>query len=201
MLTRRREEAGIGVRGGGFRPGRAPDDRGRGNDNMAGIPGLVKGMLDEVWGFVAAAGLDRGCRRVMLYLDDVPSVEIGVELLEPCRPVGRVMVSTLPAGRAAGTVHRGPYQGLGSAHRAGDRVLCIARPSARWSALGDIRPPPGGPCRVGDRSSVLAQVTGAPGSDFDGRAPTVAVLSNTTATTSGRSARFWECVASGQDTQ
>ena len=109
------------------------------------FPGSWKGMLDEVWGFVAAAGLDRGCRNVMLYLDDVPGVEIGVELLEPCQPVGRVVVSTLPAGRAAGTVHRGPYQGLGSAHRAviefcTSHGLELAGP--RWEIYGHHRDDP-----------------------------------------------------------
>ncbi|HEX2806799.1 MAG TPA: GyrI-like domain-containing protein, partial [Kineosporiaceae bacterium] len=82
------------------------------------FPGLWKGMLDEVWASVTAAGLGRECRNVMVYWDDVPRVEVGVELLVPCRLQGRVVVSRLPAGPVAWTVHRGPYSGLASAHRA-----------------------------------------------------------------------------------
>jgi effector-binding domain-containing protein len=54
----------------------------------------------------------------MLYQDDVPHVEIGVELRQPCPLTGRVMASSLPAGQVAVTVHRGPYAGLMAAHRA-----------------------------------------------------------------------------------
>jgi effector-binding domain-containing protein len=54
----------------------------------------------------------------MLYKDDVPHVEIGVELRQPCRLTGRVTASELPAGPAAMTVHRGSYADLGLAHRA-----------------------------------------------------------------------------------
>ncbi len=75
------------------------------------FPTLWKGMLDDVWAC-------RGCRNVMLYRDDVPNVEVGVELLEPCPLTGRVVASALPAGEVAHTVHHGPYGGLGSAHRA-----------------------------------------------------------------------------------
>jgi effector-binding domain-containing protein len=94
------------------------------------FPGIWVGMLDEVWALVAAQGLDRGCRNVMLYLDDVPHVEVGVERREPCRPEGRVIASALPAGRTAMTVHRGPYERLGAAH---DAV-------AEWCAANGLQP-------------------------------------------------------------
>src|SRR3954453_1875690 len=76
------------------------------------FPTLWKGLLDEVWACLRAGGGDRGCRNVMLYRDDVPHVEVGVELSQPCPLAGRVVASTLPAGQVAMTVHRGGYAGL-----------------------------------------------------------------------------------------
>jgi effector-binding domain-containing protein len=75
----------------------------------------------------------------MLYLDDVPHVEVGVELLVPCPLIGRVVASALPAGQVAMTVHHGAYSELGAAHRA---VIdwCAAqgkpRSGARWEVYG-----------------------------------------------------------------
>lgn len=86
--------------------------------NWREFPTLWKELLDEVWACLRAGGIDRGCRNVMLYLDDAPSVEVGVLLDRPCPPTGRVAPSTLPGGQVATTVHRGAYAGLGEAHRA-----------------------------------------------------------------------------------
>ncbi len=103
------------------------------------FPRLWKELLDEVWACLRVGGIHRGCRNVMLYRDDVPHVEVGVELRESCPFTGRVVASTLPAGQVALTVHRGPYAGLASAHRA---VLdwCAAqglRPAGpRWEVYG-----------------------------------------------------------------
>ncbi len=82
------------------------------------FPTLWTELLDEVWTCLRAGGIERGCRNVMLYRDEVPHVEVGVELRQPCPLTGRVVASTLPAGQAAMTVHRGPYARLGSAHQA-----------------------------------------------------------------------------------
>lgn len=46
-------------------------------------------------------GINRGCRNVMLYLDNVPNVEIGVLLDQPCPLTGRMVTSALPAGTVA----------------------------------------------------------------------------------------------------
>lgn len=94
------------------------------------FPSLWPGLLDEVWACLRANGIQRGCRNVMLYLDDVPNVEVGVELGEPCPASGRVVASALPVGRAAMTVHRGSYAGLGAAHRA----------TGEWCAEQGLRP-------------------------------------------------------------
>ena len=57
----------------------------------------------------------------MLYLDDVPTVEVGVELDGTfVAPTGRVVESALPEGRAATTVARGApsREGLAAARAA-----------------------------------------------------------------------------------
>jgi effector-binding domain-containing protein len=82
------------------------------------FPMLWRKLLDEVWACLRACGIERGCRNIMLYLDDTPHVEVGVELLVPCALSGRIVASALPAGQVAMTVHRGSYAGLGEAHQA-----------------------------------------------------------------------------------
>ena len=82
------------------------------------FPSLWGQLSGEVWECLRAGGIDRGCRNVMLYLDDAPSVEVGVLLDQPCTLTGRVVVSALPAGSTATTVHRGSFAGLGAAHEA-----------------------------------------------------------------------------------
>jgi effector-binding domain-containing protein len=84
------------------------------------FPTLWGELLDEVWTYVRGAGVQAG-RNVMLYLDDVPTVEVGVELEGTLTaPSGRVVVSALPEGRAATTVARGApsREGLAAAHTA-----------------------------------------------------------------------------------
>ena len=82
------------------------------------FPTLWRELSDEVWACLHAGGITRGCRNIMLYWDDVPHVEVGVELLVPCPLTGRVVASALPAGQVAMTVHRGPSSELAAAHRA-----------------------------------------------------------------------------------
>jgi effector-binding domain-containing protein len=103
------------------------------------FPGLWGQLLGEVWDCLRAGGITRGCRNVMLYLDGVPNVEVGVLLDQPCPLTGRVVASALPAGRAATTVHRGPFGGVGAAH---DAVLawCATHghrtDGSRWEIYG-----------------------------------------------------------------
>jgi effector-binding domain-containing protein len=109
------------------------------------FPTLWKELLDEVWACLRAGGVDRGCRNVMLYRDDVPHVEVGVELSRSCPLTGRVVASALPAGQAAMTVHRGSYAGLASAHQA-VVVWCAAHgrhpTGQRWEIYGPHRDDP-----------------------------------------------------------
>ena len=76
------------------------------------FPQLWGQLLGEVWDCLHAGGIYRGCRNVMLYLDDVPNVEVGVLLDRPCPLTGRVVASALPAGTAAMTVHRACLKNL-----------------------------------------------------------------------------------------
>ena len=109
------------------------------------FPRRWRPMLDEVYACLARNGGTRQGCNVMLYLDDVPHVEVGVELITPTVLDGPVIQSALPAGEVARTVHRGPYEQLGAAH---DRVKrwCAeqGRPLAgpKWEIYGDWREDP-----------------------------------------------------------
>jgi effector-binding domain-containing protein len=109
------------------------------------FPLLWKELLDEVWACLRAGGVNRGCPNVMLYLDDVPHVEVGVLLTRPCPLTGRVVASALPAGEVAMAVHRGSWGDLGSAHQAAlDWCAAERRPPAgpRWEIYGPHRDDP-----------------------------------------------------------
>jgi effector-binding domain-containing protein len=104
------------------------------------FPTQWRPMLDEVYACLRRnKSAKQGCN-VMLYKDDTPQVEVGVELIAPCTLDGPVVRSTLPAGEVAMTVHRGPYQELGSAHDFVTR-WCAAHGRAlagpRWEFYGD----------------------------------------------------------------
>ena len=111
------------------------------------FPTLWRELLDEVWGYVRAAGVQGG-RNVMVYLDDAPNVEVGVELDGPlAEPAGRIVASGLPQGRAATTIARGAPSpdAIAGAHAA---VIdwCDAnghtRTGVRWEIYGHWRDDP-----------------------------------------------------------
>ena len=81
----------------------------------------------------------------MLYKDDVPNVEVGVQVTRSFMPSGHVVPSRLPGGRVARTVHRGAYDRLSEPHRA-VREWCTARglvlAGPRWEIYGDWREDP-----------------------------------------------------------
>ena len=113
------------------------------------FPTLWGQLLGEVWGCLRAGGIERGCRNVILYRDSVPTVEVGVLLDQPCSLTGRVVASTLPAGTAATTVHRGSFADLGAAHDAvvdwsathGHRLT-----GTRWEVYGPHNDDPAQQC-------------------------------------------------------
>jgi effector-binding domain-containing protein len=104
------------------------------------FPNQCGALLDEVWTFVRGSDLEAG-RNVMVYEDDTPNVQVGVEMPEPFQPSARIARSTLPSGRAARTVLRGPPspEGIGAAHDAVVR-WCDAngerRTGVRWEVYG-----------------------------------------------------------------
>ena len=106
------------------------------------FPNLWKSLLDEVWAVVRSKDEITPNRNVMLYKDDIPNVEVGVEVAEPFSNLGRVVSSTLPAGRAVTTTHRGRYEDLGLAHQAiiewCDRHG-VQRVGPRWEIYGHWR--------------------------------------------------------------
>jgi effector-binding domain-containing protein len=83
------------------------------------FPQLWGELLSEVWTFLRDSDLTTG-RNVMLYKDDSPNVEVGAEVGDSFTATGRVVPSSLPAGRAATSVARGAPSaaGLASAHAA-----------------------------------------------------------------------------------
>ena len=109
------------------------------------FPRLWRLLLDEVYAFVRGGGTTQTGHNIMLYRDDVPNVEVGVQVAGPFVASGRVTSSELPAGRVATTVHRGAYDGLGAAHAA-VRAWCGAHghvlTATRWEIYGDWREDP-----------------------------------------------------------
>jgi effector-binding domain-containing protein len=102
-----------------------------------------------VWIFPGAApppGLYQGGHNIMLYQDDVPNVEVGVQVSGSFGPAGQVVASTLPGGLVATATHTGPIAKIGDTHQA----VCewstangyrLAGP--RWEIYGDPAPPAG----------------------------------------------------------
>jgi hypothetical protein len=103
--------------------------------NWAAFPSLWPRLLDEVWAAVRSSAAVAPGRNVMLYLDDRPTVEIGVEAAGPFEPIGRVRPSRLPAGRVA--TARGRIAEIGAAH---DAVVawCDARGLERSGVLWEV---------------------------------------------------------------
>lgn len=114
----------------------------------AEFPTLWKPMLDKVWSFLAAApaGLYKDGHNVMLYKDDVPNVEVGVQVSQPFHAAGEVRSSALPAGLAATARHAGPIERIGDTHDA-VRAWCAARGyrlgGQCWEIYGDPDPATG----------------------------------------------------------
>ena len=78
-------------------------------------------MLDEVWRFLrggAPEGLYEHGHNIMLYKDDVPNVEVGVQVTGSFAPAGHVVASSLPGGLVAAATHVGPVTAIGDTHRA-----------------------------------------------------------------------------------
>ena len=105
-------------------------------------------MLDKVWNFLATAplGLYVHGHNVMFYKDDVPNVEVGVQVTGRFEPTGDVRCSVLPGGQIAVASHVGPVQELRRTHEVVRRWCSehghgLAGP--RWEIYGDPDPKDG----------------------------------------------------------
>jgi effector-binding domain-containing protein len=115
----------------------------------AEFPTMWGPMLDEVWSFLrggAPEGLYTQGHNIMLYKDDVPNVEVGVQVSGSFAPAGPVVASALPGGLAATANHTGPIAEISGTHQA----VCewstangyrLAGP--RWEIYGDPDPSTG----------------------------------------------------------
>jgi effector-binding domain-containing protein len=109
------------------------------------FPSQWKPMLDAVWAFLASApvGVVKSGHNIMLYKDDVPNVEVGVQIGGHFEQVGAVQSSELPGGLAAVATHLGPIARIGETHDA-VRQWCMANGyrivGARWEVYGDPDP-------------------------------------------------------------
>jgi effector-binding domain-containing protein len=115
----------------------------------AEFPKMWGPMLDEVWSFLrheAPAGLYEHGHNIMLYKDDVPNVEVGVQVTDSFAPAGRVVASALPGGLVATASHTGPIAKIGDTHHAvrewstanGHRLA-----GPHWEIYGDPDPSTG----------------------------------------------------------
>jgi effector-binding domain-containing protein len=115
----------------------------------AEFPQMWERMLDEVWSFLrgdAPEGLYKQGHNIMLYKDDDPNVEVGVQVNGSFAPADRVVASTLPGGLVASATHTGPMAKIGDTHHAvcewskanGYRLV-----GPRWEIYGDPDPSTG----------------------------------------------------------
>jgi effector-binding domain-containing protein len=83
---------------------------------------------------------------VMLWKDDIPNVEVGVQVSGPFTPAGQVVPSVLPGGLVGTTTHTGPIAGIGGTHQA-VREWSTANgyqlAGPRWEIYGDPDPSTG----------------------------------------------------------
>lgn len=115
----------------------------------AEFPRMWGPMLDQVWSFLrgdAPEGLYQHGHNIMLYKDDVPHVEVGVQVSGSFEPAGQVVASALPGGLVATATHTGPVAGIGETHHAVRQwsEQNGYRPAGpRWEIYGDPDPSTG----------------------------------------------------------
>lgn len=109
----------------------------------ADFPKVWGPMLDKVWSFIrggAPAGLYEHGHNIMLYKDDVPNVEVGVQVSSSFNSVGDVAASALPGGLVATATHTGAISEIGGTHQA-VREWSTANgyqlAGPRWEVYGD----------------------------------------------------------------
>ena len=119
----------------------------------AEFPTMWGPMLDKVWSFLrggAPKGLYTRGHNIMLYKDDVPNVEVGVQVSGSFAPAGDVVASALPGGLAATATHTGPIAKLGDTHQAVREWSTAGGHLAVYSSLIKTFRPDGGGGRQAD---------------------------------------------------
>jgi effector-binding domain-containing protein len=116
------------------------------------FPAVWRPLLDEVYGFVRSRDHELApsdgpevWRNSFLYLDDKPTVEIGVLVAGSFEPHGRVVPSQLPGGDVVTAVHRGDYAELGRTHGAVTDFIAangLVRLGPSWEIYGHWREDP-----------------------------------------------------------
>jgi effector-binding domain-containing protein len=115
----------------------------------AEFPKVWGPMLDKVWTFLrgdAPEGLYKSGHNVMLYQDDVPNVEVGVQVIDSFPPAGHVVPSTLPGGLVATATHSGPIAEIGDTHgavREWSKANGYRLAGPHWEVYGDPDPATG----------------------------------------------------------
>ena len=115
----------------------------------AQFPAIWGPMLDKVWSFLrggAPEGLYKQGHNIMLYKDDVPNVEVGVQVSGSFDPTGHVVASTLPGGLVATATHAGPIAEIGNTHQAvreWSKANGYRLTGPRWEIYGDPDPSSG----------------------------------------------------------
>jgi effector-binding domain-containing protein len=113
------------------------------------FPKMWGPMLDKVWSFLrgeAPEGLYKHGHNIMLYKDDVPNVEVGVEVNDPFATAGDVVASTLPGGLVATATHTGPIAQIGDTHHAvseWSKANGYRLAGPHWEIYGDPDPSTG----------------------------------------------------------
>ena len=112
----------------------------------AEFPEMWQPMLDKVWGFLrgdAPEGLYQHGHNIMLYKDDVPNVEVGVQVSGSFAAAGPVVASALPGGLVATATHTGPIATIGDTHQAvceWSKANGYRLAGPRWEIYGDPDP-------------------------------------------------------------
>ena len=113
------------------------------------FPSMWGPMLDKVWSFLrndAPEGLYQRGHNIMLYKDDVPNVEVGVQVSGSFDPVDNVVPSTLPGGLVAIATHVGPIAKIGDTHQAvreWSKANGYLLAGPRWEVYADPDPSTG----------------------------------------------------------
>lgn len=89
----------------------------------AELGSFVGAALAEVFGVAGAQGVRFAGPPYAIYhsadtAEDEVDLEVGLPVVEPIEPAGRVVPATIPSGLVAVTVHAGRYEEVGPAYRA-----------------------------------------------------------------------------------